>query len=122
MTNNFIYRKEFGSSLKDAVGAKTAGNFRKMLLLMLEGKRNKFDGYDMKFAAANAEVMCGNGGTNFGMNEDAFSAILATESFDQLRRIFDEYQKVSKQTMHQGIRYSMSGGIAKAMLAIGENN
>lgn len=92
-----------------------------MLTLILECKRSDSSGYDLQFARGNAEVMKGKGDTQFGMNEEAFSAILATESFDQLRRIFDEYQKVCKKTMQQGIRYSMSGGIAQAMLAVGEN-
>lgn len=91
-----------------------------MLKLILQDKRNASGKYDLKFARENAEVMCGKGGTNFGMNEEAFGAILATENFDQLRRIFDEYQKLSKQTMHQGIRYSMGAGIAQPMLAIGK--
>lgn len=90
-----------------------------MLTLILECKRNASDKYDLKFARQNAEVMRGKGDTHFGMSEEAFSAILATENFDQLRRIFDEYQKLSKQTMHQGIRYSMGNKIAEPMLAIG---
>lgn len=102
------------------VRAKTLGTLGSMLILILEGKRNASDKYDLKFARENAEVMRGKGGTNFGMNEEAFGAILATENFGQLRRIFDEYQKLSKQTMHQGIRYSMSAGIAHPMLAIGK--
>lgn len=91
-----------------------------MLTLILEGKRNASGKHNLKFARENAEVMRGKGGTNFGMSEEAFSALLATENFDQLRRIFDEYQKLSKQTMHQGIRYSMGSEIAQPMLAIGK--
>lgn len=91
-----------------------------MLILILECKRNKEEKYNMELAKQHAEVMRGKGGTHFGMNEEAFSAILATENFEQLRRIFSEYQKVSEQTMHQGIRYGMAGGIAQAMLAIGK--
>lgn len=91
-----------------------------MLSLILDGSRKEGDEYDLKFAQLNAEMMRGESGADFGMKEEPFSAILATETYAQLRRLFDEYRKVSEQTVHQGIRYSMGGKIARAMLAIGE--
>lgn len=91
-----------------------------MLTQILECKRQKEGKYNLELARQSAEAMRGTGGTHFGLTEEEFCTILATENFEQLRKIFSEYRRVSEKTMHQGIRYAMAGGIAEAMLAIGK--
>lgn len=88
---------------------------------MLSGERIESGKCDINDARENAEYLAAGDNTKLGMDEESFCTVLATDGFEQLRRVFDEYQKLSKQTMHQGIRYSMSGGIVRAMLAIGKN-
>lgn len=45
--------------------------------------------------------------------------IMAFDSLGQLSFFFDEYKKLSHQTIHMAIRRSMSGDLSKALLAIG---
>lgn len=54
-----------------------------------------------------------------GTDEEVFNRILAHESFDQLRLIFEEYKNVSGRTIQQAIRDELSGELKEAIGTIG---
>lgn len=116
---NFYFAEEFKTTLMYDIAKKTKGTFLVLATQILQCNRSDTGSYDLALARKTAKAMIGNSDTEFGMSEERFSVILASESYAQLRRIFDEYHKLSKQTIHQGIRYSTISQTAQAMLAIG---
>jgi annexin A7/11 len=65
-------------------------------------------------------LACSIGELRFGTDEEVFNRIMARESFDQLRLIFEKYKKVSGRTINQALEAELSGDLLEAMLAIGE--
>lgn len=55
-----------------------------------------------------------------GTKEEVFNKILAHESYDQLKLVFEKYKAVSGHTIEQALRSELSGDLKNAMLAIGE--
>ena len=53
-----------------------------------------------------------------GTNEVAFNRIFATESFPQLKAVFEEYQRLTGHELEKAIKSEMSGSVEKAFLAI----
>lgn len=51
-----------------------------------------------------------------------FNRILAHESFDQLRLIFEEYKNVSGRTIQQAIRDELGGELKEAISTIGKSS
>lgn len=60
------------------------------------------------------------GEKRWGTDESSFNQILCSQSFDQLRLVFDQYRKISNRTMEQVIKSEMSGDLEDGMLAIGQ--
>jgi annexin A7/11 len=54
-----------------------------------------------------------------GTDEEAFTTLLAHESFAQLRIVFDEYRKISGKTIEQAVKSEFSGDTGEAVLTIG---
>ena len=48
-----------------------------------------------------------------------FNAIMASQSYDQLRAVFDAYHRVSGRDIEQAIKGEMSGNLELGMRAIG---
>ena len=59
------------------------------------------------------------GEKKLGTDESKFNQILCSQSFEQLRLVFDEYEKISRKQMEQVIKSEMSGSLEDGMLAIG---
>jgi len=55
-----------------------------------------------------------------GTDEEAFTTLMAHESFHQLRIVFDEYRKLSGKTIEQAINAEFSGDIGEALMTIGK--
>lgn len=50
-----------------------------------------------------------------------FNKILAHESYEQLRLVFDEYKNLSGRTLEQAIKDELSGPLHDAMMAVGKS-
>ena len=60
------------------------------------------------------------GEKRWGTDESQFNAILASQSYEQLRVVFAEYLKLSKRSVEQVIKSEFSGDIERGLLTIGE--
>lgn len=61
------------------------------------------------------------GEQRLGTDESKFISILASQNFNQLRVVFDEYFKISKKTIQDSIKSEFSGDIKTALIAIVKN-
>ncbi|KAI1699135.1 annexin domain-containing protein [Ditylenchus destructor] len=58
------------------------------------------------------------GERKLGTDESTFNSILATQNFNQLRSVFDEYEKASGHSIETAIQAEFSGDIKDGFLAI----
>jgi len=61
------------------------------------------------------------GEKKLGTDESKFNQILCSQSYEQLRLVFQEYQNIAHKSLEQSIKSEMSGDLEKGMLAIGES-
>lgn len=59
------------------------------------------------------------GEKKLGTDESTFNALLASQSYEQLRAVFDAYHKISGKDIEQVIKSEMSGNLEIGMVAIG---
>lgn len=101
--------------------SETSGHFRRLLTLIVTGVRDAPGTVDTVLAKEQAEKLHAAGEGKLGTDEEVFNRILAHASYEQLRLLFDEYKKLSGQTIEQAIKHEMSGELAIAMMAIGKS-
>lgn len=87
--------------------------------LILQHKRDETGVVDVITAEEQAKQLCSTGKTKLGIDGEKLNKIMALDSLDQLRLLFDEYKKLSHQTIHLAIRRSIKDEMARALLAIG---
>ena len=61
------------------------------------------------------------GEKKIGTDESKFNQILCSQSYEQLRAVFQEYKTLSKKGLDQVIKSEMSGDLENGMLAICED-
>ncbi|XP_077999642.1 annexin A13-like [Glandiceps talaboti] len=111
------YLKEYGKSLEDAVKDDTSGDFRRMMVSLIQAGRS-MDKADPASAAADAQALYDAGEGRWGTDESVFNAILVTRSFSQLRAILIEYEKLANRPLMEEIDSELSGDFKKAIKTI----
>jgi len=112
------YKTLFKRDLEKDIRGDTSGHFEKLLVSMSAGGRMENMGVDPGRAAEDAKALYDAGEKRLGTDESRFNQILALQSFDQLRLVFQEYAKISRRTIEQSIKSEMSGYLEKGMLTI----
>ena len=62
------------------------------------------------------------GEKRWGTDENVFNMVLASQSYEQLRAVFDAYGKISGKDIEHAIKSEMSGDLSSGMLTIGEHH
>lgn len=106
--------------LAEHMCSETSGDFRRLLTLIVTGVRDETGTVDQEAAVLQAQKLYDAGEAKWGTDEEVFNRIMAHASFAQLRLIFDEYKKLSGQTIEQAIKHELDGDLKTAMIAIGE--
>lgn len=113
------YQAMYNRPLAEDLCGDTSGHFRRLLTFIVTGNRDPEGSANSARAKEQAQQLYNAGEGQLGTDEEVFNRILAHNSFDQLRLVFDEYTQVSGQTIEQAIASEMSDELQEAMMAIG---
>nr|XP_034961586.1 annexin A6 isoform X3 [Zootoca vivipara] len=120
---NTAYQDAYSKSLEDALSSDTSGHFKRILISLALGARDE-GGEDLAKAQADAQVVAETlklsdvSGDDSTSLETRFMTILCTQSYPQLRRVFQEFVKMTNHDVAHAINKRMSGDVRDAFLAI----
>jgi hypothetical protein len=115
------YQREYKKSLEDRIIGDTSGDFRKILLSLLNASRPSGNTVDRTQAQEDAQSLLNAGVKRLGTDESVFIAILCSRSNVQLMATFDEYEKLSGKSLANDIKREFSGDSKNALLAISKS-
>ncbi|KAF6080444.1 annexin A6 [Phyllostomus discolor] len=121
---NEAYKEDYHKSLEDALSSDTSGHFKRILISLATGNREE-GGENRDQAREDAQVRLGSqeiadtssGGDKASM-ETRFMTILCTRSYPHLRRVFQEFVKMTNYDVEHVIKKEMSGDVRDAFVAI----
>ncbi|XP_032996203.1 annexin A6 isoform X2 [Lacerta agilis] len=114
---NAAYKDAYSKSLEDALSSDTSGHFKRILISLALGARDE-GGEDLAKAQADAQKLSDVSGDDSTSLETRFMTVLCTQSYPQLRRVFQEFVKMTNHDVAHAINKRMSGDVRDAFLAI----
>ncbi|RCN38787.1 Annexin [Ancylostoma caninum] len=112
------YKDLYGTDLEDDLIGDTSGAFQRILVSLCAGGRDESNYFDHLSANQDAHALYDAGENQLGTDESCFNRILASRNFNQLRLIFDEYEKVAGHSIEQAIESEFSDDIKDCLLAL----
>lgn len=113
------YRQMYSRNIEEDVRSDASGYFKRFLVSLMTANRPETPA-DYQRAAQQARALYEAGEKRMGTNEVEFNRIFASESFAQLRAVFEEYYKLTGHDIDKAIRKEMSGDVERAFLAIAQ--
>ncbi|XP_072846149.2 annexin A6 isoform X3 [Pogona vitticeps] len=114
---NEAYKEAYHTTLEDALSSDTSGHFKRILISLALGARDE-GGEDFAKAHADAQKLADVSSDDSTSLETRFLSILCTQSYPQLRRVFQEFIKMTNHDVAHAIKKRMSGDERDAFLAI----
>uniref|UniRef100_A0A8C4QK78 Annexin n=1 Tax=Eptatretus burgeri TaxID=7764 RepID=A0A8C4QK78_EPTBU len=113
-----MYKAEFKRSLEDDIISETSGNFKNLLVGLVQGGRDADAVVDVAIAEKDAKDLYNAGEARWGTDESKFNALLLARNKQHLLRVFEEYKHVCKYDIEESIKREMSGDLKNGMLAV----
>uniref|UniRef100_A0A671NHB8 Annexin n=1 Tax=Sinocyclocheilus anshuiensis TaxID=1608454 RepID=A0A671NHB8_9TELE len=101
-----LYKREHNDDLEEDVTGDTGGHFKRMLVVLLQVYLNQ---QCALFVA---------GEQKYGTDEGQFITILGNRSNAHLRRVFEEYRRLSGYEIEESIQRETSGTLQEVLLAV----
>ncbi|XP_077182656.1 annexin A6 isoform X2 [Paroedura picta] len=114
---NAAYKEVYHKSLEDALSSDTSGHFKRILISLALGNRDE-GGVDLEKAHEDAKKLADVSSEDSTSLETRFLSILCTRSYPQLRKVFQEFIKMTNHDIAHAINKRMSGDVRDAFLAI----
>ncbi|KAH0509917.1 Annexin A6 [Microtus ochrogaster] len=120
---NEAYKEDYHKSLEDALSSDTSGHFRRILISLATGNREEGGENrdqareDAQVAAEILEIADTPSGDKTSL-ETRFMTVLCTRSYPHLRRVFQEFIKMTNYDIEHVIKKEMSGDVKDAFVAI----
>ncbi|XP_031564848.1 uncharacterized protein LOC116300181 [Actinia tenebrosa] len=113
------YNTVYGKDLIEEVQGETSGDFRSVLIALLQGKRGlSSDSVNEEDAYQDAQRLLEAGEKRWGTDESVFINILTTRSPMQLKAIFQAYKHVSNKEILEAIEEELEGDFHDAVRTI----
>lgn len=112
------YELEFHRQLVDDVKGDTSGDFRDLLVSLLNVRRDEGRTVHKQHAVADAHKLYEAGVGRLGTDESVFYEILCSRNYNHLRGVFDEYKYLSGHEIEDAISKEFSGYAKKGLLAL----
>jgi len=112
------YEEKYEESLEDALSGETSGHFRRLLVSLLCAARDESCQVDGGEVAEDARSLLEAGEGAWGTDESVFNKILVNRNFWHLVAVFDEYEKISGQSIDTAIENETSGDLQMGLLSI----
>ncbi|XP_024898817.1 annexin A6 isoform X2 [Pteropus alecto] len=114
---NEAYKEDYHKSLEDALSSDTSGHFKRILISLATGNRAE-GGEDRDQAREDAQEIADTSSGDKTSLETRFMTILCTRSYPHLRRVFQEFIKMTNYDVEHTIKKEMSGDVRDAFVAI----
>ncbi|XP_052498829.1 annexin A6 isoform X2 [Budorcas taxicolor] len=111
------YKEDYHKSLEDALSSDTSGHFKRILISLATGNREE-GGEDRERAREDAQEMADTSSGDKSSLETRFMMILCTRSYPHLRRVFQEFVKMTNYDVEHTIKKEMSGDVRDVFVAI----
>lgn len=112
------YQRIFKKDLEKDIIGDTSGDFQRLLVSMCNAQREEDTAPDVERARNDAALLQKAGVLHWGTDVSAFNRIIATQSYEQLRLVFREYNALTNHTVLEAIKNEMSGDMKNSFLAI----
>ncbi len=83
----------YSKPLEKDVKSDTSGNFRRLLVALMQGQRPETAEANVDEVKQDAQALMNGGPAKFGTDEAIFNALFCDRSDSQLRSIFNEFTK-----------------------------
>jgi len=113
-----VYASKYGKNLRDVVKSEVSGNFEKVLLAVLDGRRDENPYPNEGQAAADAEALYKGGEKKFGTDDSLFVGIMTTRSAAQLAATNRHYTAKYGHSLQHAISNETSGDYCDALLSL----
>ncbi|XP_078267120.1 annexin A6 [Rhinoraja longicauda] len=117
------YQEAYHKSLEDDLSSDTSGHFKRFLVCLVQGNREERDA-DLARAMEDAKLvtgyleLCSSSDEESSSMESKFISILCSRSYPHLRRVFQDYIKLTNKDIEQAIKNEMSGDLLYGLIAI----
>lgn len=89
----------YSKPLEKDVKSDTSGDFRRLLISLLQGRRPETTEINVEQSKQDAQALLDAGAAKFGTDEARFNVLFCDRSDPQLRAIFDEYAKITGKSI-----------------------
>ncbi|KFZ64240.1 Annexin A6, partial [Antrostomus carolinensis] len=118
MAINQAYEEAYHKRLEDDLSSDTSGHFKRILVSLALGNRDEGP-ENLTQAHEDAKKLADVSSNDSSDSlETRFLSILCTRSYPHLRRVFQEFIKMTNHDVEHAIRKRMSGDVRDAFLAI----
>ncbi|XP_069557930.1 annexin A5a [Brachyistius frenatus] len=111
-----VYKKECGGKLEKDICGDTSGHYQKLLLILVQGNREK--GVDEGNIEKDAKDLYAAGEGKFGTDEKKFITILGNRSAEHLREVFVVYKKLAGSDIEDSVKGETTGNLENLLVAV----
>ncbi|XP_073797897.1 annexin A2a isoform X1 [Danio rerio] len=114
-----VYRELFKKELEKDVAGDTSGDFAKLLLALVEAKREQSSSViDYQRIDEDARALYDAGVKRKGTDVKCWISIMSERSVPHLQKVFDRYKSYSPYDMQESIRKEVKGDLEKSFLTL----